>query len=214
MNIDEIDVKYCHIGNTENGNDHKGIITLATYIEASTVYYGVAFCSAKDRFNKKIGRTISYGRLNNTPVFVDLSPDEKTHKKIVNSILNDILSSNNYPSSIKVLLLDAIDWYSISDIKIDDKEIKNNHNYTKLVDGDKAWWLNGKLHREDGPAVEHLNGDKAWFVNGELHREDGPAIEYTNGTNEWYLNDKEYSEEEWKHRLSHKTSIEKFLKWF
>jgi len=36
-------------------------------------------------------------------------------------------------------------------------------------------WRNeqGKLHREDGPAVELDNGDKSWWVNGKLHREDG-----------------------------------------
>ena len=26
--------------------------------------------------------------------------------------------------------------------------------------GDKEWYLNGKLHREDGPAVEDANGYK------------------------------------------------------
>lgn len=25
----------------------------------------------------------------------------------------------------------------------------------------------GKLHREDGPAIEWDNGDKEWWVNGE-----------------------------------------------
>ena len=27
-------------------------------------------------------------------------------------------------------------------------------------DGDKEWFFNGKLHREDGPAIEYFNGDK------------------------------------------------------
>jgi len=31
--------------------------------------------------------------------------------------------------------------------------------------GNKFWCLNGKLHREDGPAVEFENGDKVWFLN-------------------------------------------------
>jgi hypothetical protein len=31
----------------------------------------------------------------------------------------------------------------------------------------RAWYLNGKFHREDGPAVEWASGDKAWFLNGE-----------------------------------------------
>jgi len=41
--------------------------------------------------------------------------------------------------------------------------------------GDKVWYLNGKHHREDGPAVEDADGTKKWFLNDKLHREDGPA---------------------------------------
>ena len=37
---------------------------------------------------------------------------------------------------------------------------------------------------------------KTWYVNGKIHREDGPAIEYANGEKFWYLNDTKYSEEE------------------
>ena len=33
--------------------------------------------------------------------------------------------------------------------------------------GTKFWWINGKLHREDGPACEWTDGDKAWYLNGE-----------------------------------------------
>ena len=29
----------------------------------------------------------------------------------------------------------------------------------------------GKYHRIDGPAVEYTNGDKKWYINGKLHRE-------------------------------------------
>ena len=58
------------------------------------------------------------------------------------------------------------------------------------ADGDKEWWLNDKLHREDGPAIECPNGDKLWSLNGKRHREDGPAVEYASGHKEWYLNDK------------------------
>jgi hypothetical protein len=47
--------------------------------------------------------------------------------------------------------------------------------------GTKSWYLNGKLHREDGPAVEYANGDKDWYLNDKRHREDGPAIEYADG---------------------------------
>jgi len=43
------------------------------------------------------------------------------------------------------------------------------------------WFLNGVLHRENGPAIEWANGDK----EGELHRLDGPAIEWANGYKCW-----------------------------
>ena len=42
--------------------------------------------------------------------------------------------------------------------------------YTVKIDdnGTKRWYSKGKLHREDGPAVEWASGDKAWYLNGEL----------------------------------------------
>jgi hypothetical protein len=64
------------------------------------------------------------------------------------------------------------------------------------ANGRKEWYLDGKCHREDGPAVEWANGDKQWYRNGKCHREDGPAVEWKNGTKEWYLNDKELTEAE------------------
>ena len=56
--------------------------------------------------------------------------------------------------------------------------------------GNKKWFLNGELHREDGPAFEYANGRKEWWLNGYLHREDGPAVERRSGTKEWWLHDK------------------------
>jgi len=37
--------------------------------------------------------------------------------------------------------------------------------------GDKFWYLNGQVHREDGPAYEYINGDKRWWLNGEEYTE-------------------------------------------
>ena len=54
--------------------------------------------------------------------------------------------------------------------------------------GNKYWYLDGKRHREDGPAIEWANGDKYWYLKGKRHREDGPALEYVNGDKAWYLN--------------------------
>jgi hypothetical protein len=44
----------------------------------------------------------------------------------------------------------------------------------------------GKLHRDDGPAIERKDGYKAWYADGRRHRESGPAIEDPNGYKAWY----------------------------
>ena len=42
--------------------------------------------------------------------------------------------------------------------------------YTVKVyeDGSKSWYLNNKIHREDGPAIEWPDGTKFWCLNGKL----------------------------------------------
>jgi hypothetical protein len=54
----------------------------------------------------------------------------------------------------------------------------------------REWYLNGQLHRTDGPAIERSAGlvSREWWLNGQRHRTDGPAIEWADGTREWYLN--------------------------
>jgi len=56
--------------------------------------------------------------------------------------------------------------------------------------GDKYWYKDDLLHREDGPAIEETNGDKFWYIEGKIHRADGPAIEYINGIKFWYYQGK------------------------
>jgi|SRR5579859_1064158 len=72
---------------------------------------------------------------------------------------------------------------------------KNNQSICQIDSyGTKRWYLNGLLHREDGPAVEYTDGTKEWYLHGQLHREGGPAIEHFD-SNEWYLNDKRHRED-------------------
>ena len=52
--------------------------------------------------------------------------------------------------------------------------------------GTKKWYKHGKLHREDGPAIEYHDGNKEWYINDILHREDGPAIITQDGYSFWY----------------------------
>lgn len=57
------------------------------------------------------------------------------------------------------------------------------------VDGTKYHYLNDRVHREDGPAIEYLDGvQKMWYLNGQRHRVDGPAYISKYGTKYWYFN--------------------------
>ena len=55
------------------------------------------------------------------------------------------------------------------------------------LDGTHSHYVNGKLHREDGPAIIEGNGDKFWMQNHMLHRLDGPASEFADGGKEWFI---------------------------
>jgi hypothetical protein len=53
--------------------------------------------------------------------------------------------------------------------------------------GATAWYIHGRLHREDGSATDGPLG-KGWYRNGKKHREDGPAVVLADGRMEWYRN--------------------------
>lgn len=57
---------------------------------------------------------------------------------------------------------------------------------TERINGDIEYYLDGQLHRVDGPAVERKNGDKEWYLNGKRHRIGGPAIEKPNGDTQYF----------------------------
>ena len=71
----------------------------------------------------------------------------------------------------------------------------------RVFENRTEWRLNGKLHREDGPALEYADGSKEWWLNGKLHRVDGPAVEYAaDGSEEWWLNGRRLTESEFNSR--------------
>jgi hypothetical protein len=43
--------------------------------------------------------------------------------------------------------------------------------------GNKCWYLNGKVHREDGPAIEYAKGSDFWFLEGKLYTQEDFTIE-------------------------------------
>jgi len=81
----------------------------------------------------------------------------------------------------------------------------------------KHWYRNGKLHRTDGPAREYHTCGKEWWVYNRLHRLDGPARENiggVEGNNEWWIRGKQYTYEDWVRKICKKgliTEEEAFL---
>lgn len=107
------------------------------------------------------------------------------------------------------------------------KEFKYSRDYLGKIHhiGEKYWFINGKLSRENGPAYEsesdenfvwykdgliHRIGGPAvyskchkcgenyvscWLVDGLFHRDDGPAVEHSTGHKEWWLNGVKQKEE-------------------
>ena len=67
--------------------------------------------------------------------------------------------------------------------------------------GAKAWYRNGKPHRDDGRAMARrrlavAGGGlsplgKSWYRHGKRHREEGPAVEHADGRKEWCRQGKE-----------------------
>ncbi len=66
----------------------KGGLTLAIQCEGNQISVGMAHCSTKDNFNKKLGRTVAEGRLRNrTPGFFHTMtlPEETSVKSFVHN---------------------------------------------------------------------------------------------------------------------------------
>ena len=64
------------------------------------------------------------------------------------------------------------------------------------IDGDIFYLNNGILENLDGPAIEYCSGNKCWMFDGKIHRENGPAILKSNGIKEYWLNGERASFEE------------------
>lgn len=71
----------------------------------------------------------------------------------------------------------------------------------------KRYLVNGKIHREDGPASEWLNTYE-WWLADQLHRIGGPAVHDAWGYNEWWVYGK-------KHRLDGPAvELNKYKEWW
>ena len=59
--------------------------------------------------------------------------------------------------------------------------------------GSILYYKDGKLHRDDGPAVIHPDGSEKWIRDDNFHREDGPAIIHPSGYERWFMDGERWS---------------------
>lgn len=70
-------------------------------------------------------------------------------------------------------------------------------------DGEE-WYIDGVLHRVDGPAIIYEGEYKAWWFNGKRHRLDGPAVEFDDDNKEWWFDGRRIyctTQEEFEHAI-------------
>ena len=60
----------------------------------------------------------------------------------------------------------------------------------------KRYWVDGELHREDGPAWIWPDGTFEWYKKGVLHNDFGPAVIDIDGTFEYWVDGNEVSLED------------------
>ena len=71
-------------------------------------------------------------------------------------------------------------------------------DWSNLEPGAGVWYQHGKRHRVGAPAMKwskDQNMAEYWYINGEMHREDGPAIDYGDGKGIWAKHDKIHRED-------------------
>jgi hypothetical protein len=67
------------------------------------------------------------------------------------------------------------------------------------VDGSMEWTVNGKRHRENGPAIVRPNGAREYWLNGHMHRVEAPAYFGPYGATRWMIKSVDITEavQEW-----------------
>jgi hypothetical protein len=81
----------------------------------------------------------------------------------------------------------------------------------EFSNGDKIWFLDGKISRTDGPAVVRTDGTNIWYLNGVLHRTDGPSDDRPDAETRFHLYGCAYMFDEWLDQTTGLTDEEKVM---
>lgn len=89
---------------------NNGVITIASCIRDNKIFYGVSFCSPKEKtYNKQFGITLANVRLsNNMDNDVHLELTEMKHSIVLLDILSDLINYQSYPYWAESILIENI----------------------------------------------------------------------------------------------------------
>ena len=82
--------------------------------------------------------------------------------------LGEVITDGNKSCTNKIELIRELTNEELAGFGIiieTDGDIKNIK-----YNGSQYWYLNGKYHREDGPAIIYADGDQRWYKNGQRHQ--------------------------------------------
>ena len=132
---------------------------------------------------------LNYESTENLKILNDLYPNgyHVTLRTFQNLVDHGFNTGFTWPITGQVNYPDKQVWY------LNGKRHRTNGPALIYTSGTKEWYLNGKLHRENGPAfICPHNNSYCWYQHGKLHRENGPAAKYQNGQESWYLHGKQH----------------------
>ena len=114
---------------------------------------------------------------------------------------------------LRVKVVEYPDWAKF--YFLDNKIHRNGGAAIEYFNGTNAYYKNGQRHRVGAAAVEYPSGARYYYYEDKRHRVDGPAIEYTDGTKGWFIHGDEVSEEVYNFYLKkrRKLQLKYYLKW-
>lgn len=116
-----------HFGNRAIAK-HNGIVTVAAELLGDRLYFGISYCSPKDRFKRKLGIQIAKGRLKNGRNYIASDVLHYADKNLLTC--GETTYINNSYETIKGVLRNANlmgrlpKWFNVN-LLLNNKEFRN-----------------------------------------------------------------------------------------
>lgn len=68
----------------------------------------------------------------------------------------------------------------------DERRLHRTDGPAAIEHDELHWYVAGRRHRDDGPAIITASGEREWFIDGQRHRTDGPAWIHVDGGMSWW----------------------------